>query len=62
MIDIDAPASSGLKFIRVARRLSALPIVALSFHSNKKVLVQALQAGADDYIQKPFRLNCWRAP
>lgn len=57
MIDIDTPASAGLNFIRVARGFSAIPILALSFHTEEDVLVEALQAGADDYIQKPFRVK-----
>lgn len=57
MIDIDTPASGGLNFIRVARTFSSIPILALSFHAEEDVLVEALQAGADDYIRKPFRVK-----
>jgi two-component system, OmpR family, KDP operon response regulator KdpE len=57
MMDIDSPANGGLNFIQVARRLSPVPILALSFRGEEEPLVAALQAGADDYIQKPFRLK-----
>lgn len=57
MLDIDSPESGGPDSIRIVRELSPVPILALSVHGEEDAIVEALHTGADDYIQKPFRLK-----
>ncbi len=54
---IDSPECGGPAAIRVVREGSSVPIVALSVRGDEETAVQALHLGADDYVQKPFRVN-----
>jgi two-component system, OmpR family, KDP operon response regulator KdpE len=54
---IDSPDCGGPAAIRVVRDGSSVPIVALSVRGDEETAVQALHLGADDYVQKPFRVN-----
>lgn len=52
------PGISGIDFcrrVRRDRRFYSLPLVFLSTHSGSEDLVRAFEAGADDYVTKPFR-------
>jgi two-component system KDP operon response regulator KdpE len=42
---------------RAIRKQSSVPILVLSVRSQEKVKVEALDAGADDYVTKPFQIN-----
>ena len=54
IIDLGQPGGSGLYIIREVRTWSGVPIVVLSARSDEKGKVAALDAGADDYLTKPF--------
>ena len=54
ILDLGLPDRNGADFIRTVRRESAAPIVVLSARSTEPDKVQALDAGANDYITKPF--------
>ncbi len=54
ILDLGLPDMDGLEVIRRIREWSALPIVILSARDQEQEKVAALDAGADDYIQKPF--------
>lgn len=47
----------GLEVCRRLREWSTTPIIMLSVHSEEKIKVTALQAGADDYLTKPFGME-----
>ena len=55
--DLGMPNMDGLALCRVVRAKSAIPIIVLSVKGEEKVKVEALDAGADDYVTKPFSLN-----
>jgi two-component system, OmpR family, KDP operon response regulator KdpE len=55
--DLSMPELSGIEVCREIRRASAIPIVVLSVKGEEKVKVEALDAGADDYVTKPFGMN-----
>ena len=55
--DLSMPNMSGLELCRRLRALSALPIIVLSVKSEERVKVEALDAGADDYVTKPFGVD-----
>jgi two-component system KDP operon response regulator KdpE len=54
VVDLLLPDGSGVEIVRDVRRWSSLPIVVLSAVGDEREKVRALDAGADDYITKPF--------
>jgi two-component system KDP operon response regulator KdpE len=52
--DLGLPDGDGVDFIRELRTWSGVPIIVLSARSHEVEKVAALDAGADDYITKPF--------
>ena len=54
IVDLGLPDSDGKQFIAQVRGWSALPIVVLSAREREEEKVAALDAGADDYLVKPF--------
>lgn len=55
--DLSMPEMSGIEVCREIRRNSEIPIIVLSVKGEEKTKVEALDAGADDYITKPFGMN-----
>ena len=55
--DLQMPEMDGIEFCGEIRKVSALPIIVLSVRGEEKTKVQALDAGADDYITKPFGID-----
>jgi len=55
--DLSMPNVDGIELCRRVRRLSAVPIVVLSVKGEEKTKVEALDAGADDYVTKPFGMD-----
>jgi two-component system, OmpR family, KDP operon response regulator KdpE len=69
--DLSMPNMDGLELCRRLRLSTKIPIIVLSVRGEEKTKVQALDAGADDYVTKPFgieellarvRANLRRAP
>ena len=54
VLDLGLPDADGIEFIRDFRGWSTCPIVVLSARSMEDDKVQALDAGADDFLVKPF--------
>jgi len=54
LIDLGLPDADGLKVIRRVRSWSQVPIVVLSARTMEEQKIAALDAGADDYVTKPF--------
>ena len=57
LLDIRLPGMSGFELVRKIRSDSALPIVMVSALSDSHDIVAGLEAGADDYVTKPFVLK-----
>ena len=57
VLDLGLPDRDGIEFIRDVRGWSALPILVLSARSLETEKVAALDAGADDYLTKPFGVS-----
>ena len=55
--DLAMPNMGGLELCRRLRELSQLPIIVLSVRGEEKTKVEALDAGADDYVTKPFGMD-----
>jgi two-component system KDP operon response regulator KdpE len=54
VIDLGLPGMSGIEVIRRIRQWSGMPIIVLSARIQEQSKVEALDAGADDYVTKPF--------
>ena len=57
LLDLGLPDISGLDVIAGIRGWSRVPIVVLSARQDDEDKVDALDAGADDYVTKPFAMN-----
>lgn len=55
--DLAMPNMGGLELCRRLRSTTQIPIVVLSVRGEEKTKVQALDAGADDYVTKPFGME-----
>jgi two-component system KDP operon response regulator KdpE len=55
--DLTMPNMDGLELCRRFRVKSKAPIIVLSVKGEERTKVQALDAGADDYVTKPFGMN-----
>jgi len=55
--DLRMPNMDGLELCRRVREKSLLPIIVLSVKGEERTKVEALDAGADDYVTKPFNVN-----
>jgi two-component system KDP operon response regulator KdpE len=54
ILDLGLPDRDGVEFIRDLRGWSELPVIVLSARSGEADKIAALDAGADDYLTKPF--------
>ena len=54
LVDLGLPDGDGLKLIRRIRSWSPVPIVVVSARAMEEQKIAALDAGADDYVTKPF--------
>src|SRR6185369_14875951 len=55
--DLAMPNMNGLELCRRLRLISQVPIIVLSVRGEEKTKVEALDAGADDYVTKPFGIE-----
>jgi two-component system KDP operon response regulator KdpE len=55
LLDINMPGMSGLEVCRTIRTTSEIGIIMLTVRDNEPDTVEALDAGADDYVTKPFK-------
>ena len=57
LLDLGLPDMDGVEIIRKVRSWSGLPIIVISARSEDSDKVEALDAGADDYLTKPFSVD-----
>jgi two-component system, OmpR family, KDP operon response regulator KdpE len=57
VLDLGLPDMDGLDVIRQVREWSRIPIIVLSARGQEREKVTALDAGADDYLTKPFGIG-----
>jgi two-component system KDP operon response regulator KdpE len=57
ILDLGLPDGDGIDFIRELRTQSELPVLVLSARSAEAEKIRALDAGADDYLTKPFSIG-----
>jgi len=54
ILDLGLPDGDGLTYIRDLRHWSAIPVIVLSARTSEEDKIAALDAGADDFLTKPF--------
>lgn len=57
ILDLGLPDMDGVEVTRQLREWTQLPIIILSVRDQEKVKIAALDAGADDYLSKPFGIG-----
>jgi len=57
VLDLGLPDMDGVAVIRALRQFSEIPVIILSARSQENDKIQALNAGADDYLTKPFSVG-----
>ena len=57
LLDLGLPDLDGVEVVRRLREWSAVPVVVLSARGRESDKIEALDAGADDYVTKPFAIG-----
>jgi two-component system KDP operon response regulator KdpE len=55
--DVSMPQMNGVELCREIRAISEIPILVLSVRNHDRMKIEALDAGADDYVTKPFSIQ-----
>ncbi len=55
--DLSMPGMNGIELCGAVRKRSQVPIILLSVRGEETAKIEALDAGADDYVTKPFSVN-----
>lgn len=61
LLDLNLPDLNGIEVVKRLRSWTNIPILLLSGHGTERARVAALDAGADDFIDKPFSMDELRA-
>ena len=62
VLDLGLPDLDGRELLRMLRAVSAVPVIVATARDDDDSVVQALDAGADDYVVKPFPRRSARGP
>lgn len=57
LLDLGLPDVDGLKVLGMLRAISEVPVIVITARDDEGTIVAALDAGADDYVQKPFGMD-----
>ena len=57
IVDLGLPDIDGIEVVRRIRQWSPMPILILSARAQERSKIEALDAGADDYVTKPFAVG-----
>lgn len=57
LLDLNLPDVGGLDLLERLRRWSSVPVIVLSVRDSERDIVDLLNAGADDYVTKPFHTD-----
>ena len=55
--DLAMPNMTGVELCREIRTIAEIPIIVLSVRTQEQIKIEALDAGADDYVTKPFSIQ-----
>jgi len=54
LLDLGLPDLGGYEALKMMRAVSAVPVVVITAHDDESEIIRVLDAGADDYVVKPF--------
>lgn len=54
LLDLGLPDLGGYEALRMMRAVSSVPVVVVTAHDDENEIIRVLDAGADDYVVKPF--------
>ena len=54
LLDLGLPDLGGYEMLKMLRAVSAVPVVVVTAHDDESEIIRVLDAGADDYVIKPF--------
>ena len=54
LLDLGLPDLAGYEALKMMRAVSAVPVVVVTAHDDEAEIIRVLDAGADDYVVKPF--------
>lgn len=54
ILDLNLPDGNGISFLKEVRKKANLPVIILTARTEEDSVVEGLQAGANDYVRKPF--------
>src|SRR5258708_35058787 len=54
LLDLGLPDVSGYEALRMMRAVSSVPVVVITARDDETEIIRVLDAGADDYVVKPF--------
>ena len=57
LLDLGLPDLAGLEVLAMLRGVRSVPVIVITAQDDDRTVVQALDAGADDYLTKPFGLD-----
>ena len=57
LLDLGLPDVDGTSLLAMIRAVSAVPVIVVTARDDEQSIVQALDAGADDYVVKPFGIE-----
>ena len=57
LLDLGLPDAEGANILSEIRTFSTIPVIVISARANEENIVGLLEAGADDYVTKPFNIN-----
>lgn len=57
LLDLGLPDGDGQSFLNIARKVSGAPLIVISARPQDESKIQLLDAGADDYLVKPFGIG-----
>ncbi len=61
LLDVNLPDGNGIAFVKEIRKFTKTPIILITVNNMELDIVMGLEAGANDYITKPFSLMVLRA-
>ena len=62
VLDLGLPDLDGRELLRMLRAVSAVPVIVATARDDEAEIVRVLDAGADDYVVKPFTRGAARRP
>lgn len=57
LVDINLPDGNGIAVCREAERFGKIPVLFLTARDEEQDMLEAFEAGCDDYVVKPFQMN-----